>query len=250
MTELNKQQELWQPTTLGMVNDSVLPANISVRLLDLCCKAGGCSMGYFLAAKDLGIDIEIIGVDIEPQPNYPFRFIKADAVEYLKANWQNFTHIHASPPCQEYSVSTTQFKKKGKKYRDNLHELKFEMKKTGLPGVLENVMPAPISGDIVLRGDMFGLKVLRKRKFELINWFAMAPTIGQKFGSVKNGDYAQVVGKGQLKTTNGKKFKIPGNNITEVWRNAMQIDWMTKEELAQAIPPAYMRYIGRDFFKA
>lgn len=223
---------------------------LSVRLLDLCCKAGGCSMGYYQAAKDLGIEIEITGVDIEPQPNYPFNFIQADAVEYLKANWQNYTHLHASPPCQEYSVSTTQFRQDGKKYRDNLQELRIEMKKTGLPGVVENVMPAPIPGDIVLRGDMFGLKVLRKRKFELINWFAMAPTIGQKIGSVKNGDYAQVLGKGQLQVTGGKKFKVPGNNVIEVWRNAMQIDWMTKEELAEAIPPAYTRYIGRDFLKA
>lgn len=228
----------------------VLPAGFSVRLLDLCCKAGGCSMGYYQAAQDLGIHIEITGVDIEPQPNYPFWFFKGDAVEYLKANWQYYTHIHASPPCQEYSVSTTKFRQEGKKYRDNLQELRIEMKKTGLSGVIENVMPAPIPGDIVLRGDMFGLKVLRKRKFELINWFAMAPPIGQKIGSVKNGDFAQVLGKGQLQVTGGKKFKVPGNNVTEVWSNAMQIDWMTKEELAEAIPPAYTRYIGRDFLKA
>ncbi len=78
----------------------------------------------------------------------------------------------------------------------------------------------------------------------------MAPTIGQKIGSVKNGDFAQVLGKGQLQVTGGKKFKVPGNNVTEVWRNAMQIDWMTKEELAEAIPPAYTQYIGRDFLKA
>lgn len=206
-------------------------------------------MGYYQAALDLGIYIEITGIDIEPQPNYPFKFVQADAVEYLKENWQKYTHLHASPPCQKYSVSTVQFRKKGKQYHDNLEDIKIEMIKSKLPSVIENVMQAPIFPDIVLRGDMFGLKVLRKRKFELINWFCLTPPIGQKIGSVINGDYAQVLGKGQLQVTNGKKFKVPGNNVTEVWRNAMQIDWMTKKELAEAIPPAYTRYIGKDFFK-
>lgn len=220
-----------------------------IKLLDLCCKAGGCSMGYYQAAQDLGIDIEITGIDIEPQPNYPFNFIKDDAVEYLKHNWEKYSHLHASPPCQEYSVSTSPFKIKGKRYRDNLMEIRIEMSKTQLPGVVENVMPAPIPGDIVLRGDMFGLKVLRQRKFECINWFALCPMLPPKLGSVKNGDYAQVLGKGQLKVTNGQRFKVEGNNVLEVWRNAMQIDWMNKNELAEAIPPAYTRYIGNYFLR-
>jgi DNA (cytosine-5)-methyltransferase 1 len=220
-----------------------------LNLLDLCCKAGGCSMGYFLAAKDLGIDLSITGVDIEPQPNYPFTFIQDDAVEFLKANFEDYTHFHASPPCQPYSTSTIEFRNNGKIYKDNLLDLIVEMSKTGLPGVVENVMPAPIPGDIILRGDMFGLKVLRKRKFHLLNWFCMNPVIPDKIGSVKAGDYAQVLGKGQLKVTGGEKFKIEGNNILEVWSNAMGINWMTIEELAEAIPPAYTRFIGRDFLK-
>lgn len=220
-----------------------------LKLLDLCCKAGGCSMGYFQAAKDLGIELEITGIDIEPQPNYPFIFIQADAVEFLRANYMDYSHFHASPPCQPYSVSTIKFRNEGKIYRDNLLDLRIEMEKTGLPGIIENVMPAPIPGDIVLRGDMFGLKVLKKRKFQLINWFCMAPGIPEKIGSVKAGDYAQVLGNGQLKVTGGGKFKVEGNNVLEVWSNAMGIDWMTIEELAEAIPPAYTRYIGRSFLK-
>jgi len=204
-------------------------------------------MGYFQAAKDLGIDLSITGVDIETQPNYPFKFVQDDAVEFLKANFEDYTHIHASPPCQPYSTSTIEFRNNGKIYRDNLLDLIVEMSSTGLPGVVENVMPAPIPGDIILRGDMFGLKVLRKRKFHLLNWFCMNPVIPDKIGSVKAGDYAQVLGKGQLKVTGGEKFKIEGNNVLEVWSNAMGINWMTIEELAEAIPPAYTRFIGRDF---
>jgi DNA (cytosine-5)-methyltransferase 1 len=164
-----------------------------IKLLDLCCKAGGCSMGYFQAAQDLGIDIEITGVDIEAQPNYPFKFVQADAEQYFIENWENFTHVHASPPCQEYSVSTVAMRKAGKKYKDNLDGLSRLMYQSGLPGVIENVPTAPIRPDIILRGDMFGLKVLRKRHFELVNWFMMQATIPRQVGSVKEGDYAQVL---------------------------------------------------------
>ncbi len=220
-----------------------------IKLLDLCCKAGGCSMGYYKAAIDLGYQIEITGVDIEHQPNYPFKFIQACAVEYLSNNWHEYTHFHTSPPCQEYTVATVQFRMNGKKYRDNLEPLRELLKKTKRPGVIENVMQAPISPDVILRGDMFGLKVLRARKFELLNWFMLNPVMPHKIGSVKDGDFAQVVGKGQLKVTGGKKFKIPGNNVTEVWSNAMGIDWMTNNELTEAIPPEYTRFIGRELFR-
>lgn len=220
-----------------------------IKLLDLCCKAGGASMCYYQAAKDLRINIEITGIDIEYQKNYPFNFIKCDAVEFLKSNFNFFTHIHASPPCQKYSVSTSKFKAKGKIYPDNLEALKKEMEKTGLPGVIENVMPAPIKNDIILRGDMFGLKVLKKRKFELINWFCLSPYIPQKIGSVKAGDFAQVIGNGQLSVTGGEKFKVEGLSIKEKWSNAMGINWMKEySEFAEAIPPAYTRYIGKSFF--
>lgn len=116
-----------------------------------------------------------------------------------------------------------------------------------IPSVIENVPNAPIRPDIVLRGDMFGLRVLRKRHFEIYNWFFMSAPLGKVYGSVKNGDYAQVFGNGQLKASGGLRFKIPGKKVNEVWSNAMGIDWMTNLELAEAIPPAYTRYIGREF---
>ena len=83
-----------------------------IKLLDLCAKAGGCSVGYFQSAQDLGFEIEITGIDIEPQPNYPYNFIQTDAVAYLKKNYKKYTHIHASPPCQKYSNSTAVAKAK------------------------------------------------------------------------------------------------------------------------------------------
>ena len=220
-----------------------------VKLLDLCCKAGGCSVGYYQAACDMGIKIEITGVDIEAQPNYPFKFIKADAVDYLKKNYKKYTHIHASPPCQMYTFCNAMWRNKGKEYPDILEPLKKEMHLTGLPGVIENVMSAPIKRDIVMRGDIFGLGVIRKRKFECVNWFCLTPGLPLIKGSVMEGDYITVTGKGSLLSNRGKKCKIEGKNVKEVWRKAMGIDWMTTSELSQAIPPAYTRYIGFDFFR-
>jgi DNA (cytosine-5)-methyltransferase 1 len=220
---------------------------MKIKLLDLCCKAGGCSVGYARAAKALNLDIEIVGVDIAPQPNYPFKFIQADAENYLKKHNQYFTHFHASPPCQKYSNSTATARKNGKVYKDNLEPLTKLFYAINKPGVIENVMASPVRRDIILRGDMFNLKVIRKRKFELVNWFMLRPGLATLVGQVKKGDFAQVVGNGQKGVTGGVKFKSEYNTILEQWSEAMQIDWMTTDELREAIPPAYTEYIGMDF---
>ena len=225
--------------------------NKKIQLLDLCCKAGGCSVGYYRIAKQLGYDIEITGVDIEPQPNYPFNFIQGCALKYLKKNYKKYTHIHASPPCQLYSNSTAVNKVKNpeKEYSDILIPITEFLRQIKIPNVIENVLQAPIRKDIVLNGDMFKLKVIRSRKFETNNFFMMQPLKPKRLGTVKNGDYAMCVGNGQLKVKNGKRFNVPGNNIIEVWSNAMGINWMTNyKELAEAIPPAYTEYIGYYFF--
>jgi DNA (cytosine-5)-methyltransferase 1 len=223
-----------------------------IKLLDLCCKAGGCSVGYFQAAQDLGIEIEITGVDIEPQPNYPFKFIQADALTYVKKNYKKYTHLHFSPPCQGYSNSTAPARSANpeKQYSRLCEDLRDFARTIEIPSVIENVLQAPIRKDIVLNGDMFKLKVLRSRKFEINNWFMLQPLKPKKLGTVKGGQYAMCVGNGQLKVKNGVPFDVPGSNIIEVWGNAMDIDWMqTREELKEAIPPAYTRYIGYEFFK-
>ncbi|WP_395043141.1 hypothetical protein [Flavobacterium sp.] len=203
-----------------------MPKIKKIKLLDLCCKAGGCTVGYYQASQELGYDIEITGIDIEPQPNYPYNFIQTDAVAYLKKNYKKYTHIHASPPCQLYSNSTAVAKARNpeKEYSNILVEIQEFLHKIYTPSVIENVLQAPIRKDIVLNGDMFKLKVIRSRKFELNNWFMMQPF-------------------------KPKRFKIEGNNIMEVWSNAMNIHWMkTREELAESIPPAYTKYIGINFF--
>ena len=213
------------------------------NILDLCCKAGGASMGYFNACKKFNIPVSIIGVDIEFQPNYPFKFIQSDAIEFLKQTNLKFDFIHSSPPCQVYSNSTAFHRKNGKTYKDILHELRTILYSNNIPGLIENVLQSPLRKDIILRGDLFGLKLLKTRVFELVNWFALYPGLFKKTGSVKNGDFAQVVGKGQKKVTNGLNFKISGNSVNEIWSNATGINWMSNIELAESIPPAYTDYI-------
>lgn len=218
-----------------------------IKLLDLCCKAGGASMGYYLGAKDQGLDIHITGVDIEPQPRYPFTFVQADALQYVKDNYKWFSHIHASPPCQNYSCITQMHKNAGHVYSDLLKDFLNFFATIYKPVVIENVMPAPIRPDLVLRGDLFGLKLLKQRKFQFENFFMLKPQLPKKRGSVKNGDFATVVGNGQS-GVNGVRTKIPGETVNQMWSYAMGIDWMNNHELAEAIPPPYTRYISQYFF--
>src|SRR5690348_16558972 len=137
------------------------------RLLDLFCGAGGCSMGYHRAG------FEVVGVDIKPQKNYPFEFHQADALEFLKIHGHEFDAIHASPPCQRYSVGR-HIHQSGGNHPDLVHPTRSLLEATGKPWVIENVMGSPVAG-VTLCDLMFGLKVLRHRLFET-SFYCMVPT--------------------------------------------------------------------------
>ena len=222
-----------------------------IKLIDLYCGAGGAAMGYYRAAQELGIEIEITGIDIFDQPAYPFNFIQADALEFFREHYSEYTHVHASPPCQAYSNSTAPAMAKGKQYPDLIDPTRQLLIQSGLPAVIENVSNAPLRGDIVLKGYVFGLKVIRKRKFELIAWFMMQPLLERPIGTVKAGDYISVYGSGHFIDKKGlSEPKFKKNSVFETWSYAMGIDWMhTNRELAESIPPAYTNYIGKEFFK-
>ncbi len=189
------------------------------RLLDLFCGAGGCAAGYVAAG------FEVTGVDIVPQPRYPFHFIQADALEFPL---DGFDVIHASPPCQRYSVTFALWQRE---YADLVPLMRSRLWASGKPCVIENVVGAPLPGSIVLCGTMFGLGVLRHRLFES-NVLLFAPGPCQHQGTVKDGQYVTVFGKG-------------GNGYTKArGSQAMDIAWMTVRELSQAIPPRYTEWIG------
>lgn len=202
-----------------------------LRLLDLFCGEGGCSVGYHRAGFD-----EIVGVDINPQPRYPFRFVRGDALEYLAAHGHEFDAVHASPPCQGYS--RTRYVT-GKEYPLMIEDVRAALRAVGKPYVIENVEGAPLIDATLLCGTMFGLKVFRHRLFET-SFFMMAPPhIGHQF-------FGKASGQGRPVTATRQYLTVTGNfSGIAVGRAAMGIDWMSKRGLTQAIPPAYAEYIGR-----
>lgn len=212
------------------------------KLLDLFCGVGGAGEGYQRAG------FEVTGVDNIEQPNNPHKFILDDALEYLIKYGNNYDVIHASPPCQLYSVSTYQFRKKGKVYPNLIPPLKEVLDKLEKPYIIENVPLAPIRSDVVFKGYVFGLKVIRERKFELGNGlFILQQEMYKTNKQVKKGDFVTVAGKGSLKShKNDHDFKHSKGSILENWRFALGIPWAkTYKELANAIPPAYTEYIGQ-----
>lgn len=199
-----------------------------MRVLDLFCGAGGASVGYFKAGFD------VTGVDINPQPNYPFEFIQADAFEVFATIGGRFDLIHASPPCQYYSWGTRKGREtKFPRYIPQLKECFFET-----PYVIENIMNAKkdLDNPIMLCGTMFNLRLLKHRLFES-NMPLLQPEHKKHVGSVSSGDYVTVAGHGGNSKT--------GDFSIAAWQEAMGINWLyTRPELAEAIPPSYTEYIG------
>lgn len=204
-----------------------------MRLLDLYCKAGGCSRGYSQAGFT-----EIVGIDIQPQPRYPFKFILADALA-PPVDLRSFDLIHASPPCQRYSNGAKKWRTNGN--HPDLIAPTREMLK-GLPYVIENIESAAeyLRNPIMLCGQMFGLGVFRHRLFES-PLLTLGPAHAAHNGKVGDGRYHTVTGHA------GGSSKRDGwkGGSTADWRVAMGIEWMTGSELAEAIPPAYTEWIGR-----
>ncbi len=204
------------------------------RLLDLFCCAGGAAVGYHRAGFD------VVGVDIKPQPNYPFTFVQADCMA-LDLDWvRSFDAIHASPPCQAYSV-TRKIRDSGDKHPDLVEPTRATLKASGLPYIIENVVGAPLVDPITLCGTMFGLKVFRHRLFEC-SFFVLTPPHQTHDGSTGSS-------RGYSTNESGRNgyICVAGNNfVREHGAAAMGIDWKTtRPELAQAIPPAYTEWLGK-----
>lgn len=208
------------------------------RLLDLFSGAGGCAVGYACAGFD------VVGVDVAAQKHYPFEFHQADALEYCAQHGHEFDVIHASPPCQGYSKTQSIHNTYGKHPR-MIEQVRAALMKTGRPYVIENVPGAPLINPLLLCGSMFpGLRVYRHRLFEINPPILCAP-------ASCNHSFSMPPSKGVYHTLETKDF------ITCVGHNfkaadgciAMGIDWMTRAELAQAIPPSYTEFIGRELMR-
>ena len=221
------------------------------RLLDLFCGAGGSAVGYHQAG------FEVVGVDIAPQPNYPFEFLQGDALWMLQQwvpdyvqdgrfafyGWL-FDAIHASPPCQAHVKglrAVNQSLGRRDAHLDLIAETRELLRETGLPYVIENVPGAPLRNPIVLCGSSFGLAVRRHRLFESNVPLMSSPCAHGLQHEAKYWTSWRPNGEKRL----AKVVQVYGNaGDSSHWAEAMGIDWMSRAELCEAIPPAYTELVG------
>lgn len=197
------------------------------RLLDLFCCQGGASAGYVRAG------FFVVGVDIDPQPHYPYEFHQADALKYLLEHHEEYDAFHASPPCQAH---TNAQKIQGNTHPDFIDATRAAFELIGKPWVIENVVGAPLRNPVMLCGPMFGLGTYRHRLFES-NVRLKAPTHAAhvvpttKMGRTpREGEYMHVVGN------------FSGAHRA---REVMGMPWATRDGLREAIPPLYAEHVGR-----
>ena len=207
---------------------------MSYKILDLFCGAGGAGKGYM----DAGFDVT--GVDIAPQPDYPGTFVQGDALAYLAAHGHEFDAIHASPPCQA-SSALTKGTNKGREYLNLIPATRALLALHNVPTVIENVQGSDLRRDLTLCGEMFGLAVIRHRYFET-SGFAALPTphkphrgrvAGWRHGVYYEGVYRAVYGDGG------------GKGTVAEWQDAMGMHHTSnRKSIAEAIPPAFARFVG------
>jgi DNA (cytosine-5)-methyltransferase 1 len=222
------------------------------RLLDLFCGAGGAAVGYHRAGFD------VVGVDINPQPRYPFEFHQADAMAYPL---DGFDAIHASPPCQRFSRLRSLPWLRDREYPDLLTPTWRRLAAQPVPWIIENVEPAPMPHSIVLCGWTMGLPIYRHRRFGS-SFLMLAPphrrhvhviapgrrSLNERYPSrnTAEGVFGTVA---EIERSFGTVIVASPAGHTAggsgpLVRQAMGIDWMRRDELTQAIPPAYTEFIG------
>lgn len=203
------------------------------RVLDLFCCQGGAGKGY----ADAGCDVT--GVDLAPQPRYPYRFIQADAIDFVREHGAGFDFIHASPPCQFDSDCQ---RLQGNDHPDLIGPTRAALEATGRPFVIENVRGAlpKLRTPVLMCGGMFAMATYRHRYFETGGGFALVQprhprhTAPQaKMGRpVPPGHYGQFVGN------------FSGVALA---KQVMDVPWMNRDGIRECIPPAYTAWIGRAF---
>jgi DNA (cytosine-5)-methyltransferase 1 len=227
------------------------------RLLDLFCGAGGCSEGYHRAG------FEVVGVDIKQQKHYPFEFHQEDALTYPL---DGFDVVHASPPCQRFSV-LRRGRWQDRDHADLLSPTRQRLVDSKKLFIIENVPGSPLINPIVLCGTMFGLEtkhgsqLRRHRLFETSFPVFLDMVCNHKRGASVIGVYGggQHPQRRKIPATIGVYGHTGGSSkrdyldfscfTTQDRRDAMGINWMTGAELSQAIPPAYTEFIGKQLIR-
>ena len=179
---------------------------------------------------------DVTGVDLHPQPNYPFRFIQGDA---MAVDLDGYDLIWASPPCQRFSFPSM-FHGVKDDHPDLIAPTRDRLMQAALRWVIENVAGAPLANPTMLCGTMFNLNVYRHRYFEL-SWNIEAPS------HLKHVRRCVPIGK---PLEHDRMATVVGHFVgLDVAREAMDIDWMSRAEISQAIPPAYSKFLGTEAAK-
>lgn len=199
-----------------------------MKALDLFCCAGGAAVGLHRAGY------QVVGVDIDPQPRYPFPFIQADV---MLIDFRRFDLVWASPPCQQFCRLRTREDLSG--YPDLIAPVRAKLIASGVPYVIENVPEAPIRQDLMLCANMFGLRSYRHRHFECSFPIEQPAHPEHKVRVNRRGENRRE------HWANGGFLTITGDIGTYHATETMGIDWMSGAELCEAIPPAFSEYIGR-----
>lgn len=204
------------------------------RLLDLCSGAGGAAMGYHRAGWT------VVGVDLHPQPNYPFEHHVGDALAWPT---EGFDAIHASPPCQSFTAYRRRGQGVGDGYPNLIPAMRAKLEATGLPYVIENVPGAPLLSPVCLCGSSFALDIRRHRLFET-NWTLVGLPCDHGWQTPR---FPPATNRTNLRrTVEVGVWRIP----IAVQHKAMGVDWMSLPELSEAIPPAYTEHVGRQLLAA
>jgi DNA (cytosine-5)-methyltransferase 1 len=222
------------------------------RLLDLFCGAGGAAMGYHRAG------FEVVGVDINPQPNYPFTFVRGDAleeVEIARLPGHPFSAVHASPPCQHYTAMKTMWNHRSD-HPDLIDATRLALQRWGLPYVIENVRGAPLPSAAQLCGTSFGLGVtvydgwreLRRHRWFESNVPMMAPPCQHRYPTIGiYGDHA----RDRRRRHGERAIDFPDRDKVRLAQAALDMPWTSKwRELLEAIPPAFTEYVGAYLIQA
>lgn len=210
-------------------------AGFMYRLLDLFCGAGGAARGYQAAG------FHVTGVDIRPQPSYPAgaRFIRDDAIRILEEEPDfaaSFHAIHASPPCQAFSVAAAGSRRQ--RHLNLVDVTRDLLNDTLLPWVIENVPGAPLQHPVLLCGASWGLPVIRHRLFEATFEIPEPACPG-------NGD---ATAASSTSHPGGPYYPYASGSWEAGWRDVVVPEvfpGMTLEEAGQAIPPQYAFHVGQ-----
>ncbi|MEU1103649.1 SAM-dependent methyltransferase [Streptomyces tibetensis] len=207
-----------------------------LRVLDAFCCSGGMAMGFHLAG------FEVVGVDIEPQPDYPFTFHQGDAIDFIARHGADFDLIHGSPPCQAWTPLNAY---NHKTYPELIGPARDAMRATGRPYVIENVEAArpELREPIRLCGPTFGLRMFRHRLFETSFPVTEPAHPGHRAICTRNG---------YLPTPERPFMTITGGRHSKAWQRAaaeaMGTPWITTiRGVCEAIPPAYAHWIATQY---